>query len=306
MREPHMVLAEGCYLPHADLLGYVQDKLYQVAFARPELKPYLPHLPEVDLFVTWDEDKFILFVSTVRRGHLPSRGMETTYLPAQRDKGQDILRNLRGFEDISDTPTVRQSFEQLGLAPGVALAGSFPAGVYTEKANAEKTAAATEVAKLIQDWAEEMRREMEESRIFLSHKGVNKPLIERVDRALRLLNLKTWFDRDDLVAGDPLVRGVDNAFASCSAAVFFISGEYVDAGVIRKEVDRALHEAAMRGDAFRVIPLVLAQHGGTDERVPSPLQTLVWKTVDDIDIVPTVLRGLSPPMQAQIRYAQPR
>ena len=304
VREPHMVLAEGCYLPRADLLGYVQDKLYQVAFAHPELKPYLPHLPEVDLFVTWDEDKFILFISSGRRGHLPARGMETKHLPAQREQGQDLLRNLRGFEYVNDTLAVQQSFEQLGFESGLAIAGTFPAGDYSEEANAARTAAAVEVARLIQGWAEQRRQEMENSRIFLSHKGVNKPLIERVDRALRLLNLKTWFDRDDLVAGDPLLRGVDNAFAQCGAAVFFISGEYVDAGVIRKEVDRAIHETAMRGDAFRVIPLVLAQHGGTDERVPTPLQTLVWKTVDDVDIVPTILRGLPAFLQAQIKYMQ--
>lgn len=306
VREPHMSIAEGCFLPRADLLGCVQDKLYQVAFARPELKPYLPHLLEVDLFATWDEDKFILFVSSERRGQLPARGMETKHLPKQREQGQDLLQNLRGFENISDTPMVQQSFNQLGFTRGLAVAGTFPASAYTEEAKAAKSAAAEGVAELIQSWAEERRREMEDSRIFLSHKGVNKPLIERVDRALRLLNLKTWFDRDDLVAGDPLVRGVDSAFASCGAAVFFISGEYIDAGVIRKEVDRALHEAAMRTEAFRVIPLVLAQHGGTDERVPAPLQTLVWKTVNDVDIVPTILRGLPAFMQAQVKYVQPK
>ena len=74
-----------------------------------------------------------------------------------------------------------------------------------------------------------MRRHVvEKSRIFLSHKGANKPLIEKVDQALRLLGLKTWFDRDDLAAGDSLLRGVDNAFAECSAAVFFLSGQFVD------------------------------------------------------------------------------
>jgi TIR domain len=123
---------------------------------------------------------------------------------------------------------------------------------------------------------------------------------------LRLLNLKTWFDRDDLAAGDALVRGIDNAFAGCAAAVFFISGEYVDAGVIRKEIDRAIHEAAMRSDSFRIIPLVLAQHGGSDDHVPVPLQTLVWKTVDDVEIVPTILRALPGAVQGLIRYAPPK
>ena len=147
---------------------------------------------------------------------------------------------------------------------------------------------------------------MENSRIFLSHKGINKPLIEKIDRALRLLNLMTWFDRNDLTAGDTLVRGVDSAFSSCSAAVFFISGEYVDAGVITREIDRALHEATLRKDGFRIIPLVLAQHGGSDACVPAPLQTLVWKTVDDAEIVPTILRSLPSNMQALVRYAPPK
>lgn len=306
VRDAHMSIAEGCYLPEADLLWYVQDRLYQITFLHPELKPYVPHLPDVDLFVSWDGDKFLLFVSAEKRAPLPTRGMETSHLPAQRQARQDLLRNLHGFTEIGDLDAVKQSFERLGFVAGFAVAGTFPAGSYTEEAKVAKAVAGEEVAKLVQNWAEERRREMENSRIFLSHRGINKPLIGKVDRALRLLNLKTWFDRDDLAAGDSLVRGVDNAFSSCAAAVFFISGEYADAGVIRKEIDRAVHEAAMRGELFRIIPLVLFQHGGSDDRVPSPLQTLVWKTVDDVEIVPTILRALPATVQSQVRYAQPK
>lgn len=155
-------------------------------------------------------------------------------------------------------------------------------------------------------WAEGRRLQVENSRIFLSHKGVNKPFVEKVDAALRLLGLKTWFDKDDLAAGDTLVRGVDNAFAGCAAAVFFISGDYVDAGVIANEIDRAIHEAAIRDVGFRIIPLVLKQHGGTDERVPAPLTTLVWKTVDDIEVLPVILRSLPPEVQAMVSYSAPK
>lgn len=58
----------------------------------------------------------------------------------------------------------------------------------------------------------------------------------------------------------------------------------------------------MRADGFRVISIVLAQHGGSDDRVPAPLKTLVWKTVDDIDIVPTILMALPESTKAQIKY----
>ncbi len=304
VRQDHLAIGEGCYLPRADLLGHIQSRLHEVSFTHPELKQYIPHLLDVDLFVSWDGDKFLLFVSPKKRAHLPTRGMDTKHLPSQREAGTDLLRNLNGFVDISDLDTAKQSFIQLGFAKGFAATGIFPAEVYTDEARAAKVAAGNEVARLIQNWAQARHREVENSRIFLSHKGIDKPLVEKIDRALRVLNLKTWFDRDDLAAGDPLVRGIDNAFAGCAAAVFFISSEY--AGVIAKEIDCAIHEAAMRGDSFRVIPLVLAQHGGSDSNVPSPLQTQVWKTVDDVEIVPAILRALPNAVQALIRYAPPK
>lgn len=306
VREEHFTIAEGCYLPRADLLGYIQSSLHEISFRHPELKQYLPNLLEVDLFISWDEEKFLLFVSPEKRGNLATRGIETKHLPSQRDVGQDHFQNLSGFVDISEIDSAKQSFAQLGFAVGFAAAGTFPAGIYTEEAKAAKAAAGKEVARLIQNWAQARRRDVENSCIFLSHKGINKPLVEKIDRALRLLNLKTWFDKDDLAAGDTLVRGIDNAFPSCTAAVFFISGEYVDAGVISKEIDRAIHEAAMRSGSFRIIPLVLTQHGGSDVHVPAPLQTLVWKTVDDVEIVPTILRALPTNIQRLIRYAPPK
>ena len=306
VRENHMSIAEGCYLPRADLLGYIQSRLHEISYMHPELKQYVPQLLDVDLFISWDEDKFLLFVSPEKRAHLPTRGMEFKHLPSQREAGRDHFQNLKGFVDISDLDVAKQSFAQLGFAAGFAAAGTFPAGIYTDEAKAAKAAAGEEVAGMIHNWAQARRREMENSRIFLSHTGINKPLVEKIDSALRLLNLKTWFDRDDLPAGVALVRSIDNAFSSCAAAVFFISDEFVDAGVISKEIDRAIHEATMRSGSFCIIPLVLAQHGGSDDRVPVPLQTQAWKTVDDVEIVPTILRALPSAVQGLIRYAPPK
>lgn len=306
VREDHLSMAEGCYLPRADLLGFIQSSLHEILFQNLELKQYIPYLLDVDVFVSWDEDKCLLFISTEKRAHLSVRGMETKHLPQQRASGNDVFTNLEIFKDISDSALSKQTFAQLGFAEGFAATGVFPQGLYTAEAKTEKTVVGKKIADMIFNWAQRRKREMENSRIFLSHKGINKPLVEKIDRALRLLNLKTWFDRDDLAAGDTLVRSIDNAFESCSAAVFFISGEYVDAGVIRKEIDRAIHESAMRSESFRIIPLVLAQHRGNDAGVPVPLQTLVWKTVDDIEIIPTILRALPTSVQQQIRYVPPK
>ena len=63
VREDHLSIAEGCYLPRADLLGQIQSRLHEILYKHTELKQYVPHLLDVDLFVSWDEDKFLLFVS---------------------------------------------------------------------------------------------------------------------------------------------------------------------------------------------------------------------------------------------------
>lgn len=298
----HLSIAEGCFLPRAELLGQIQARLHELVFKYPELKKYVPNMMDVDLYFTWDGDKFMLLISPDKRGHLPARGMETKHLPKLREEGHDALGWVEDFVDISELRKTKEMFRAMQFTEGFGVTGIFPAEKYDDTSKATKKGAGLAVAQLLIAWAQKRRDAMENSRIFLSHKGANKPLIDKVDQTLKLLGLKTWFDRDDLAAGDPLVRGVDNAFAECSAAVFFLSGQFADAGVIQREIDRAIHEQAMRADGFRIIPIVLAQHGGSDDRVPAPLKTLVWKTVNDIDILPTILKALPEPVKAQIKY----
>ena len=302
VRGDHLSIAEGCFLPRADLLGLIQARLHELVFKYPELKNYVPNMMDVDLYFTWDGDKFMLLISPEKRGHLPARGMETKHLPKLRAEGRDVLGCIEDVVDISELQTTKEMFRAMQFTEGFGAAGIFPAATYDDTSKATKNGAGLAVAQLLIAWAQKRRHAMENSRIFLSHKGANKPLIDKVDQTLRLLGLKTWFDRDDLAAGDPLVRGVDNAFAECCAAVFFLSGQFADAGVIQREIDRAIHEQAMRADGFRVIPIVLAQHGGYDDKVPAPLKTLVWKTVNDIDILPTILKALPESVKAQIKY----
>lgn len=302
VRGDHLSIAEGCFLPRADLLGLIQARLHELIFKYPELKNHVPNMMDVDLFFTWDGDKFMLLISPEKRGHLPARGMETKHLPKLRAEGRDVLGCVEDFVDISELQTTKEMFREMQFTEGFGAAGIFAAETYDDTSKATKKDAGLAVAQLLIAWAQKRRHAMDNSRIFLSHKGANKPLIDKVDQTLRLLGLKTWFDRDDLAAGDPLVRGIDNAFAECSAAVFFLSGQFADAGVIQREIDRAIHEQAMRADGFRVIPIVLAQHGGSDDRVPVPLKTLVWKTVNDIDILPTILKALPESVKAQIKY----
>jgi hypothetical protein len=163
VRDEHFTLADGCDLPYADLLGYIDNSLHAIVFAHPELKKYIPKLLEVDVFVSWDLDKFLLFVSPEKRAHLPARGMETKHLPAQREAGTDLFRDLNGSVEITEIESTKTSFAQLQFVPGFAAAGIFPSGSYTEEAKAIKQKTGAEIAILIQKWAERRRQLVENS-----------------------------------------------------------------------------------------------------------------------------------------------
>lgn len=302
----HLGIAGGCFMPHAQLFGHVDNHIHQLLHQRPHLTRYMPNLLGVDIFAAFAGQRFVFFVSPEKRGHHPKRGIERQDDPSQPNINNLFRDREAEFADVSGELEIHRLFEQIGFTRGFAALGTFPINDWSEAAKADKANAGKAVAELMVQWAQRRYNDVELSRIFLSHKGVNKPLVDKIDTGLRLLNLKTWFDRDDLAAGDALVRGVDNAFANCAAAVFFISGEYLDAGVIGKEIDRAIHEAAIRPEGFRIIPLVLRQHEGSDDRVPAPLKTLVWKTVDDVEVLPTILRSLPPEIQGLVRYAPPK
>ena len=128
VRGDHLSIADGCFLPNADLLGLIQARLHELVFNHPELKNYVPNMMDVDLFFTWDGDKFMLLVSPEKRGHLPARGMETKHLPKLREEGRDVLGPVEDFVDISEVRTTKEMFQAMQFTEGFGAAGIFPAG----------------------------------------------------------------------------------------------------------------------------------------------------------------------------------
>ncbi|WP_447837512.1 toll/interleukin-1 receptor domain-containing protein [Aeromonas salmonicida] len=300
--ERHIALSEGCFLPGSFLLGQIQNMLHDLILQNPGLKNYIPDLIDVDLFVFWNGDMFIIFISPDKKGHIPARGMDTKYLPTTFGAVRDIFNSTQELLDMSDFPWVIETFAQLNFTHGFAAAGFFKALTSNMDEKLASIQTANRIANLILNWARKRQQIMENSKIFLSHKGINKPLVREIDKTLRILNLKTWFDIDDLKAGDPLISSIDQAFQQCSAAVFFISDDFKDYGVIKMEIEKAMYESITREESFKIIPLVLTQHGGTDVNVPHALQTLTWKHVSDVQIVPTILSSLPISTQSQIAY----
>lgn len=301
VRGEHLSIAEGVYLPSAAIPELIWKHLTERT--PKHLRAYTPDLLNCDFFYVYDDvaSLYGIFISQTASKSLPTWGSKKDFFSPHIAQGLSFIGEGQDCIEITGQRLSNEVFSSFEFNPGIGLIGRFSSG-YDAETKAEQLRLTHCAAELIWAWAERERHKVESARIFLSHKGVNKPLVEKIDAALCTLNLKPWLDKHDLPVGTPLVRGVDDAFSNCCAAVFFVSGDFVDAGVIGQEIDRALHENALRPEGFKVIPLVLRQHGGIDAHVPKPLQKLKWETVDDIEILPTILKALPASVQTTIKY----
>jgi hypothetical protein len=131
------------------------------------------------------------------------------------------------------------------------------------------------------------------SRIFLSHRGANKPLVDRFHHVLKELGFDPWLDREDIVAGDALHRELLAGMQASCAAVFFITPEFRDETYLAYEINLAMAEQTARSDRFRIISLALADTTGARGRVPLILQSLVYMKPDsELEALREILRAL--------------
>lgn len=113
-------------------------------------------------------------------------------------------------------------------------------------------------------------------KIFLSHKGADKPLVREFKQTLALLGFDPWLDEDAMQAGAELERSLLKGFHDSCAAVFFVTPNYKDENYLASEVDYALQEKRKKGDKFAIITLVLDKNG-SEAVVPQLLHRYVWK-----------------------------
>jgi hypothetical protein len=110
-------------------------------------------------------------------------------------------------------------------------------------------------------------------KIFLSHKGFNKPLVREFATTLSLLGFDPWLDEDAMVAGTNLERGILKGFADSCAAVFFVTPEFKDEAFLATEVDYAIQEKRKKGGRFSIITLVFGE-GAAKGNVPGLLHVI--------------------------------
>ncbi|VTZ25372.1 conserved hypothetical protein [Methylocella tundrae] len=130
-------------------------------------------------------------------------------------------------------------------------------------------------------------------RVFLSHRGVDKPMVRRFHKALEQVGFQPWLDEDAMAAGVKLERGLLQGFHESCAAVFFVTANYRDSGYLGTEIDYAIAEERTKGDRFKIVTLVFADADHVTPEVPDLLRAYVWKTcVHELDAFAEIVRAL--------------
>jgi len=126
-------------------------------------------------------------------------------------------------------------------------------------------------------------------KIFLSHKGADKPLVREFKQTLHALGFDPWLDEDAMHAGVELERGILKGFKDSCAAVFFVTSNFKDESFIASEVNYAIAEKRAKGDRFAIITIVFGA-GGV---VPDLLRPYVWKEpANEMEAFREILRAL--------------
>ena len=128
-----------------------------------------------------------------------------------------------------------------------------------------------------------------ETKIFLSHKTVDKPLARRYYEALRALGFDPWLDDPSMPAGANLERELLRGFEQSCAAVFFLTEHFTDEKYLATEVDYAVIQKRQKGDKFAIITLRYPDA----KEVPGLLTPYIYKNVEnDLDGMYELLRAL--------------
>lgn len=131
------------------------------------------------------------------------------------------------------------------------------------------------------------------TKIFLSHKGKNKPWIRQFNNTLKIIGLETWLDEDLMPAGTEIDRGLLKGMQESCAVVFFITPDFIDAEFLETEIDYAIAEKRKKKERFSIITMVLTDKNGKKGDVPDLLKRYVWKEPDsDLECLQEIIKAL--------------
>lgn len=94
-----------------------------------------------------------------------------------------------------------------------------------------------------------------ETRIFLSHKSVDKPLVYRYYNVLKEMGFVPWLDEPNMAAGANLESEVLRGFEESCAAVFFITDSFKNENYLATEIEHAVKQKSSKERKFAIITL---------------------------------------------------
>ncbi len=130
-------------------------------------------------------------------------------------------------------------------------------------------------------------------KIFLSHKGIDKPIVRNFYNLLKELGFDPWLDEDAMAAGETLHRALLKGMQDSCAAVFFVTPNYVDDDFLEQEIDYAISEKMQKKEKFSIITLSLPNKKEERGEIPELLKRYVWKTPDNhLEAFREIIRAL--------------
>lgn len=291
---------EGIYRPYADFVGDLATQVDNLLGEEPPFARFAKALVTRDFIFVRGTRTAILCISGSAYRHYPYRACpewkEFFRIPEEQfiaeHAGIDSAAALVQRADLN-----AYLVGTLNLVSPVSI--GFPAIFIAARESAEwkiRQTAVSAAAQLIVA-ADRIKYEahlemLKPKHIFLSHKSPDKSLVREIAATLRSIGLTPWLDEDNMKAGANLERALRHGFHESCAAVFFVTPRFVDDGYLASEIDYALAEKRAKGDRFSIITLLLPGDDGTFGGVPDLLRTYVWKQIQPIEVVRTVVEAL--------------
>lgn len=116
-----------------------------------------------------------------------------------------------------------------------------------------------------------------ETKIFLSHKTVDKPVVRRYHLALQVVGFDPWLDEPNMPAGSNLERELLRGFEESCAAVFFVTDNFRDENYLATEVEYAVLQKRKKGKKFSIITLRYSDASP----IPSLLANYVYRNISN-------------------------
>jgi eukaryotic-like serine/threonine-protein kinase len=131
---------------------------------------------------------------------------------------------------------------------------------------------------------------------LLSHNSRDKPAIEQLAVRLRAEGLSVWFDKWDLVPGEPWQGAIERALAASRSVAVFVGRDGLGPWH-ELEMRAALSQQVDAKRGFRVIPVLLpGATVATSANLPAFLKQLTWvqfqDTLDDANAWQRLLAGI--------------